>query len=307
MRLFKSRKSGDYFNISSVVAHENDPHVTIVSCNSHFTTTNKTSLPPSPSSPSQSHPSVASKCEPVDQLPPPSTHTVVELNRHSVLSLDSDSKVIPLAIKSIGDDSVDNDKNTSSSDADPSIVDEHVTVPHAFAASIPNEIIVDNCTNENIARPVQPPRTNKPNRSMRETRTPWSDTCDEVNNNNSGFINHNTNDRVAADVRTIANEPATCDTKPKANQTTSHEIHSANNEPPSVDTIQPNAISNNRNISASFESPANVAVDTSSNNNNDACHVMQNINVKDKVDSSDSAHINSTPPKLPNGSYNFAY
>lgn len=35
MRLFKSRKSTDYCNISSVVAHENDPHVTIVSCSQH--------------------------------------------------------------------------------------------------------------------------------------------------------------------------------------------------------------------------------------------------------------------------------
>lgn len=35
MRLFKSRKSTDYCNISSVVAHENDPHVMIVSCSQH--------------------------------------------------------------------------------------------------------------------------------------------------------------------------------------------------------------------------------------------------------------------------------
>lgn len=34
MRLFKSRKSGDYSDVSSVVANENDPHVKIVSCNS---------------------------------------------------------------------------------------------------------------------------------------------------------------------------------------------------------------------------------------------------------------------------------
>lgn len=34
MRLFKSRKSGEYSDVSSVVANENDPHVKIVSCNS---------------------------------------------------------------------------------------------------------------------------------------------------------------------------------------------------------------------------------------------------------------------------------
>lgn len=34
MRLFKSRKSGEYSEVSSVVANENDPHVKIVSCNS---------------------------------------------------------------------------------------------------------------------------------------------------------------------------------------------------------------------------------------------------------------------------------
>lgn len=33
MRLFKSRKSGEYSDVSSVVANENDPHVKIVSCN----------------------------------------------------------------------------------------------------------------------------------------------------------------------------------------------------------------------------------------------------------------------------------
>lgn len=32
MRLFKSRKSGEYSDVSSVVANENDPHVKIVSC-----------------------------------------------------------------------------------------------------------------------------------------------------------------------------------------------------------------------------------------------------------------------------------
>lgn len=32
MRLFKSRKSADYSNASSVVANENDPHIKIVSC-----------------------------------------------------------------------------------------------------------------------------------------------------------------------------------------------------------------------------------------------------------------------------------
>lgn len=34
MRLFKSRKSGEYNDVSSVVANENDPHVKIVSCSS---------------------------------------------------------------------------------------------------------------------------------------------------------------------------------------------------------------------------------------------------------------------------------
>lgn len=34
MRLFKSRKSGEYSDVSSVVANENDPSVKIVSCNS---------------------------------------------------------------------------------------------------------------------------------------------------------------------------------------------------------------------------------------------------------------------------------
>lgn len=34
MRLFKSRKSGEYSDVSLVVANENDPHVKIVSCNS---------------------------------------------------------------------------------------------------------------------------------------------------------------------------------------------------------------------------------------------------------------------------------
>lgn len=33
MRLFKSRKSGEYSDVSSVVANENDPNVKIVSCN----------------------------------------------------------------------------------------------------------------------------------------------------------------------------------------------------------------------------------------------------------------------------------
>lgn len=35
MRLFKSRKSTDYSNVSSVVANENDPHIKIVSCNTN--------------------------------------------------------------------------------------------------------------------------------------------------------------------------------------------------------------------------------------------------------------------------------
>lgn len=35
MRLFKSRKSADYSNVSSVVANENDPHIKIVSCSSN--------------------------------------------------------------------------------------------------------------------------------------------------------------------------------------------------------------------------------------------------------------------------------
>lgn len=35
MRLFKSRKSADYSNVSSVVANENDPHIKIVSCSTN--------------------------------------------------------------------------------------------------------------------------------------------------------------------------------------------------------------------------------------------------------------------------------
>jgi len=40
MRLFKSRKSADYSNVSSVVANENDPHIKIVSCSTNHHQTN---------------------------------------------------------------------------------------------------------------------------------------------------------------------------------------------------------------------------------------------------------------------------
>lgn len=35
MRLFRSRKSSDYINLPSVLPYQNDPQITIVSCNSH--------------------------------------------------------------------------------------------------------------------------------------------------------------------------------------------------------------------------------------------------------------------------------
>lgn len=297
MRLFKSRKSGDYCNISSVVAHENDPHVTIVSCNSHFTTTNKTLSPSSPSQ-SASMPSLPSNAETIDELQPtPYRH--VDKIWHAVSSLDSHNKVIPLAIKSIIDDS--NDTNTSSAAVSATMGEPTDAEPNASAPSIEKNKIVNNCN----APPVLTPREkNKSNRNVRDSKplpidepSTTSNSCDEVNNNNkSDFINHNTNDRVVADVGINTDQPLAYDTESNA-ETTSNEIHSIHGDQLSVDTIHPNEISNNRNISASFESPANVVV----NNSNDTCHSAQNINAKDKVDSNGDVHMNSTLQKLPNG------
>lgn len=294
MRLFKSRKSGDYCNISSVVAHENDPHVTIVSCISQFSTTNKTLTP---SSPSQSASIPSSNTEPIDGLQPtPYRH--VDKNWHTVSSLDSHNKVISLAIKSITDDS--NDNSNCSAAVNATMGDPTVAEPNAFAPSIEKNKIVNNCN----AQPVQAPREiNKSNRSVRDSKhlpieepSTTSNSCDEVNNNKSDFINHNTNDRVVADVGINTDEPLAYDTESNA-ETTSNEINSIHSDQLSVDTIHPNEITNNRNISASFESPANVVV----NNSNDTCHSVQNINAKDKVDSNGDVHMNSTLQKLPNG------
>lgn len=307
MRLFKSRKSGDYCNISSVVAHENDPHVTIVSCNSHFTTTNKTLSPSSPS-PSASIPCLPANAEPIDEQPPTS-HRTVDINRHTVSSLDSHEKVIPLAIKSITGDSID--KNNSSDAVTVPVGDTNVALPNPFAPSIQKNTIVNNCNDdEHTVQPVQPPREkNKSNRCVRDTKhipieesSTSSHLCDEVNNNRSDFINHNTNDRVVADVGINTDEPLAYDTKSNA-ETTSNEINSIDSDQLSVDTIHPNVFSNNRNISASFESPANVVV----TNSNDTCHAVQSINVKDKVDSNGNVHMNSVQQKLPNGLYSFLY
>lgn len=302
MRLFKSRKSGDYSNISSVVAHENDPHVTIVSCNSHFTTTNKPSSPPSSQSQSTSIPSLTSNSTPIDELSPKS-HRVDEINRFDL------GGVIPLAIKPIADDSNYSNQNTSSAVAlasmgDP-VVGENVNDPNAVAASIPKKMkIVNNCDNENAARPVQPPRTNKTNRSGRDSKrivgqsSSSSISCDEVNNNNSDFINHNTNDGVVANIEINTGDPVAYRMQLNTDtETTSNEINSVNDEPPSVDdNIHANVISNNRNISATFETPIN-------SKHNDTCHAVQNVNVKDNVDSNGNIHMNFTPTTPANGLY----
>lgn len=303
MRLFKTRKSGDYCNISSVVAHENDPHVTIVSCNSHFTTTNKTSssISPTPSSsPSQSTPipslPSSSNDDPTDETLPAS-QKVVETNRHSELSLDLNSKVIPLAIKPIADDS--NEKSINAAPADVPM-SENVNDANASTTSIPKKITVNNCNNASSARPVQPPRTKQ---IAVKSQLPLSDSCGEVNNNNRGFINQNTNDAIVADIGVNADDPVAVDIKPNA-EITSNAIHSDDTEQPSVDTMHTNEFSNNRNISASFESSANAVVN--SNHSDDTCYVVQKIKVKDKIDNDSDIHMNSTRPNITNGLYNSA-